>query len=384
MLVSEALRSVSNVAHLLRNRLVRILYISDRGKGGIKNHVQCLRRCLPANVVHYTIGEDEPFAGSSGHSFAEWKQIRRVVKTFQPDVIHLHTLPLLMCLYLKLFVRKPRFASLHTPGDRKPPLKERILHWLVKPTYYLPVSGVTWHGFQKWYKGVKGEVFFNPIEMPKAQLTVSGLQLAVGAEAQNSKLKTQNPVAEPQNSKLQTPNCNLIAGLIGRWADQKDWPSFAKVTSFVAQKLPSVAFWGVGVSQGEAENRLGNLSHHIAWKGFQANGREWIGKMDLFILTSKHEELPTVVLEAFLMKTAICGYIPRGGMTDILAFSNGALKSVFIEERDPQKLATIVQRLLEDEDLRQRVVEDGWQIVTKHFDARKNCKHLVEIYRRQM
>lgn len=344
---------------------MRVLFISDRGKGGIKNHVQCLRRCLPKGVEHYTIGEDEPFAGSSGHSFAEWKQIRRVVKTFQPDVIHLHTLPLLMCLYLKLFVRKPRFVSLHTPGDRKPPLKERILHWLVKPAYYLPVSSVTWQGFQKWYKGVKGEVFFNPIEIPKAQLTVSGLQLAVGA-AQNPKPKTQNS--------------NLIAGLIGRWADQKDWSSFAKVTSLVAQKLPSVSFWGVGVSQEEAEEHLENLSRHIEWKGFQSNGREWIGKMDVFVLTSKHEELPTVVLEAFLMKTAICGYIPRGGMTDILAFSNGALKEVFIEDRDPEKLATIVQRLLEDAPLRQRVIEDGWQIVTKHFDARKNCKKLVEIY----
>ncbi len=37
--------------------MMRVLHISDCGKGGIKNHVQCLRRCLPEGVVHYTIGE---------------------------------------------------------------------------------------------------------------------------------------------------------------------------------------------------------------------------------------------------------------------------------------------------------------------------------------
>ena len=156
---------------------------------------------------------------------------------------------------------------------------------------------------------------------------------------------------------------------------------FAQVTNLVSQKLSSVKCWGVGVKEEEARQQLGDLSSHIEWMGFQSNGREWIRRMDVFVLTSKHEELPTVVLEAFLMKTAICGYIPRGGMTDILAFSTGALKEVFIEERNPEKLAAIVQRLLEDEDLRQRVIEDGWQIVTNHFDARRNCKHLIEIYK---
>lgn len=345
---------------------MRILYISDRGKGGIKNHVQCLRQSLPEGVEHYTIGEDEPFAGTSGHSFAEWKQIRRVIKTFKPDVIHLHTLPLLMCLYIKLFVRVPCFVSLHTPGDVKPPFKDRILHWLIRPAYYLPVSSVTWEGFKKWFKGVIGEPFFNPIQIPDHE-----------TEA-NDELRITNYEV---NDELGKGGKGLVAGLIGRWADQKDWPSFAKVTSLLAPQMPQVTFWGVGVDKAEAESYLGELANHVEWKGFQTNGREWTAKMDLFILTSKHEELPTVVLEAFLMKTAICGYIPRGGMSDILAFSNGALKEVFIEERNPEKLAAIVQRLLADADLRQRVIEDGWKIVTQHFDAKKNCKKLIEIYK---
>ena len=54
---------------------MRILYISDRGKGGIKNHVKCLLASLKGvdGVETYCIGEDESFPRKRGHDFTEWK-----------------------------------------------------------------------------------------------------------------------------------------------------------------------------------------------------------------------------------------------------------------------------------------------------------------------
>lgn len=340
---------------------MRILYVSDRQKGGIKNHVQCLRRCLPEDVEHYTIGEDEPHAGKNGHDIREFFQIRRVIKSFRPDIVHFNGLPLFMAIYVKFFTKLPSIISLHTPYDVKIGFGTWFRNWLMRKSYFLPVSGPTWRGFKRYFPKARGEVFFNPIEIPADQ-----------------KIPDSN-VGETAASQRNEP---FVAGLVGRYADQKDWPAFAEVTKRVSQKKAGVCFWGVGVSAEEAKSELGDLSKHIDWKGFQANGREWVGKMDLFVLTSKHEQLPTVVLEAFMMKTAICGYIPKGGTSDILSFSNGALKEVFIEERDPDKLAAIVLRLVEDDELRRRVIEDGWQIVTRHFDAMKNCRgQLVEVYK---
>jgi glycosyltransferase involved in cell wall biosynthesis len=156
-----------------------------------------------------------------------------------------------------------------------------------------------------------------------------------------------------------------VIGAIGRNADPKDWPSFHRVVDKVYAANPKIEVWNLGE------------------EGFCNNANERIKDMDLFVMTSKHEELPTTVLECFANKTAICGFIPRGGMSDILSFSNGALKEVFIEQRDTDKLAEIVLRLLKDDDLRQRVVEDGWQIVNGYFDAMKNCRRqLLNIYRR--
>lgn len=105
--------------------------------------------------------------------------------------------------------------------------------------------------------------------------------------------------------------------------------------------------------------------------------------MDVFVMTSKHEELPTTLLECFMMKTAACGFIPIGGVSDILDFSSGPLKEVFIRERDTSRLADIVMSLLNDDKKRRAVIEDGWQIAKRYFDAEKNCRgQLMDVYKR--
>lgn len=313
---------------VIMEKNMRILFISDRGDGGIKRHVQCLRSCLPQEVEHYTIGEDEPFAGKSGHDVKEFAQICCVIRKFKPDIVHFHTPNFLMALGARVLGCK-LVCSWHTPTNRKMGLGARAFFWLLgKDCYFLPVSSATWEGLKKWLPYAKGEVFYNPMRVDSRNGSRTGKK--------------------------------RVIGMVGRNADQKDWPSFHKVA-----------------------DRVGVEAWNLGEKEFCSNAREKIGQMTVFVMTSKHEQLPTTMLECFLMKTAICGFIPEGGTSDVLQYSNGALKEVFIKERSCEKLAAIVKRLLTDEELRNRVVEDGWQILTNHFDAEKNCRgQLMEIYRR--
>ena len=177
--------------------------------------------------------------------------------------------------------------------------------------------------------------------------------------------------------------CKKVIGTVGRRAEVKDWPAYVKLSSNVSKDVPPFEFWGVGVSAEEAKAEFGTDADCIQWKGLQPNGREWISKMDLFVMTSKHEQLPTVVLECFAERTPICGFIPDGGMHEILSFSSGPLKEAFIKDRDISRLAEIVVDLMTDETKRKAVVEDGWRILKEHFAAEKLVPgKLMEIYRR--
>ena len=319
---------------------MRILYISDRANGGILRHVKCLRECLPHKVITYQVGHggDEEFAGRNGHDLREFCQIRRVIKKFKPDVVHFHIPVLLMVLYIRFFTKIPIVRSWHTPTSGKEGLKRKFMRWLFgKKCYYLPVSKQTWAGLRKWESSLKGEVFFNPLNLAHYHLEVF-----------------------KEGCKGKRP----VVGMVGRNAEQKDWPSFHRVEFDVKTEMPDVEF----VNGGECE---------------PCNGLSEIKRMDVFVMTSKHEELPTTLLECFALGTAVCGFIPVGGVSDILAFSSGPLKEVFIKERDTARLAKIVSSLLRDEAKRKAVMEDGWQILINHFDAHKNCHgQLLEIYGR--
>lgn len=307
---------------------MRVLFISDRNPGGIVTHVRTLLSCLRAEGVEcYAIGEDEPFAGTSGHDWREWAQIRRLVKTFKPQVIHFHIPNLVMAFYARFFTRCKIVCSWHTPTSGKMRSGERLFCQILgKRGFYLPVSRTTYEGMERQICRMKGEVFYNPLQIGTL------------------KAKTR------QN----------VVGMVGRNAQVKDWPSFHRVVDILG-----VEGWNIGEEM------------------IVPNARDKIGEMALYLLTSFSEEMPTVVLECFAERTPICGFIPKGGMKEILSYSNGALKEVFIEDRDCTKLAEIARRILGDRKLQERLVEDGWQILTNHFDAEKNCRgQLMDIYRR--
>ena len=339
---------------------MKILYVINTGLvGGLQRHVMCLMESLKgvADTAVAINTEYDPalvpmfeerglkvyrLRGRSGHDWRIAGRFRSILNDFKPDVIHAHGLPLFCLVHLCLFRRRiPVLHSLHTPP--KKPRRSEFFKWKMlekRVNYWLPVSSVTWADFQKWHSGVKGEVFLNPLRLEAFR--------------------------EPVFDKLANgwKGSNPVVGMVGRNADQKDWPSFHKVERLVRERRPDVIFANAG------EEKF-------------CDGMEEIRKMDLFVMTSKHEQLPTTVLECFAIGTPVCGFLPDGGVRDILTFSNGAVSETFLSERSCEKLAQLVLTLLNDAGRRSRLAKDGWSICANHFDATKNCRgQLMDIYRR--
>ena len=303
------------------------------------------------------------------------------------------------------------FSSIHTPsGAVKVAFDRAVLNWAVEPCYWLPVSGANWRSFKTRYPKARGEVFFNPVRIGEGaelekRVGVGGRELEkrVGGRERElerrvgvggEELELNNPTIQQSNNPTisnQTikQSNNFIVGMVGRNADQKDWPSFHKVEELVKGQfsgclISDSLIEGAGKSNNPKSNNqtIPSVEFLNAGEHSLCDGRAAIRKMDLFLMTSKHEELPTTVLECFMERTPICGFIPRGGMEDILELSNGPLREVFIKERDCGKLADIVMDLLAHPKKRQALVEDGWQILEGHFDAEKNVRgRLMEIYK---
>lgn len=74
-----------------------------------------------------------------------------------------------------------------------------------------------------------------------------------------------------------------------------------------------------------------NLSKSIHLLGFQSNPYKWLRKADLFVLASKHEGMPNVLIEALALNVPVLILSHPGGTIDVL-------KELGIENRFVQEL----------------------------------------------
>ncbi len=353
--------------------------------GGLERHVQCLAQALPKDVASLicVTGQDGAaseamreaglrvvvLGGRSGHDPRLFWRFRKVMRDFRPDVVHAHSLALFASVYLKWCSRVPLIMSLHTPAEHRT-MKDGVYRLFAKrPAYYLPVSAETWRGYQKVFPEAKGEVLFNPL------------------------LRASIPPKDAGyvRRELGLPDDVPVVGAIGRFSPPKNWFGFLDVAQRLLSRNARMHMVAVGdgpqwadvrakwdeMTQGQCE-----LAQRLHWLGNRQDAKPLMGGMDVFLFLSHHEELPTVLLEAFAMKTPVVGNLPRGGTKEVLAL-NDKESAWLLAAFDAEQIARNVETLLCDKARAQSMVDTGRAILEAHFDAETICHtQLMDVYQR--
>ena len=108
---------------------------------------------------------------------------------------------------------------------------------------------------------------------------------------------------------------------IGRFTEQKDQITLLKSLYYLKDKIK---FEAIIVGKGIEKNNLlnfikeNNLEKHVSILNFLKNPYPIIKQSDLFILSSKYEGLPNVLLEALVLKKVIISSNCRTGPNEIL------------------------------------------------------------------
>ena len=102
---------------------------------------------------------------------------------------------------------------------------------------------------------------------------------------------------------------NFKLGTIGRLVPGKNYPTMLKAVAKIVDVDPTVKFFVVG--GGSSEQALIkvckdlNIENNVIWLGRTEHIREFLSKIDLFILPSKYEGFGLVLLEAMVAKKPI-------------------------------------------------------------------------------
>jgi len=171
-----------------------------------------------------------------------------------------------------------------------------------------------------------------------------------------------------------------LIGYVGRFHPEKGVRYLIEATSLLSHQTNNFRVVLVGdgsetsyLKQLVREHSLQNL---IFFLGPRTDIAEILRRLDILVLPSTEEGLPTIVLEAFasgvpVVATAVGGTpeVNRHGETGFL-----------VPPADPIQLAHFVQTLLRDEPLRKRFGVNARKLVEEKFKAERAFKETLQAY----
>ncbi len=309
----------------------------------------------------------------NGHDVQIFGRFRKVLQEYQPDLIHSHVMSLYIRIYLSLRARAlPVISTIHGVADPAKDLSQRLRahsgRWLdyffqVNEKAVLMISTAVQQTLEGNSPKFKSRVLYNPVSLEAVP------------DRESIWLKTE----------IGVPATTPLVGFIGRLAGVKDLPAFLQATRLVLEKCPGYHFVIVGDGPDECyknSDLMRGLESNVHWLGYRTDAKRIMAALDLFVLTSFREGMPSVLLEAFSVRTPVVGFVSPGGVQEVSDLSKQYTNGVadFVEGRDVQKLAHSIQSILEDHSNPSPTVCNAYHLVEKLFDVRVVGAQLVDMY----
>ena len=322
-----------------------------------------------AGVRSYALGMPH------GHALRILPRFRRVLDDFRPDVVHAHSMSLMVRLCLGIFRRDiPVVRTRHgIPDFRGGVAKKTLRDWLDelvdrtfpgKPRQEIFIS----RGVAADNGRPDATVAYNPVRFDPA-----------AAAPRTNALRTLLGLA------ADTP----VVGTACRVAPQKKPHEFVRVMCEVLKAVPP----GHAVVCGTARDpdymrpllRLvdeAGVGDRFHWLGYRADAAKLTAELDCFVTTSATEGMPTALLEAMAAKTPIAFMRGKGGLVDLdeLNRDEGPFAAVVDADDVPGMARDVVWLLGHPDEARARA-ERAFAVGARHFDVGAVAAQLVAVYR---
>ena len=219
--------------------------------------------------------------------------------------------------------------------------------------------------FQKEFKkkfSIKADLIYNPLN--KTEII------------KKSKINKKNLIPFFNNNKFKIIN-------IARLTDQKDQLTLIKALDLIVKKIDfRMLIIGYGVNKNILKKKIKyyKLNKSIKIIDIRYNPFPYLSKSDLFILSSRFEGLPNVILEAQALKKYVISSNCPTGPKEILM--NGKLGSLF-NVGDYKKLASIIIDYHKSKKKYQRSIELAYKNLDR-FDYELNCKKYLSLIKKYL
>lgn len=191
-------------------------------------------------------------------------------------------------------------------------------------------------------------------------------------------------VPDAAETQLLEPRTDLKILFVGRLVQQKRSELFIKMAWRLKRDLPKIDVTFQIVGDGPLRSNLEKLrrdyglsSDEMLFSGEQSDMTRIYRRSDILVLTSEHEGMPNVVLEAMTFGIPVVA-TRVGGVPEILSENSGIL----VDASDFNGLVDATKKLILNPELRRNLGRHGRDYVAKNHSFEYLQKRLVEIYQK--
>jgi len=170
-----------------------------------------------------------------------------------------------------------------------------------------------------------------------------------------------------------------VVGTVLRFSAEKRPRLWAEIAERIARALPDAHFLMVGdgfLRPGIARRARGELAGRLHVVGYEMQALAAIASMDLFLLTSRVEGLPNVLIEAQALGVPVVT-TAAGGAVETLAHGRTGW---ILADDNPVAAAETIVRLLDDKAWLQRASAEAPEFVRERFSVERMLDETLRVY----
>jgi glycosyltransferase involved in cell wall biosynthesis len=185
-----------------------------------------------------------------------------------------------------------------------------------------------------------------------------------------------NGVPDIAVEPVRRPRPGAIVGAAGRFEPQKGFDVLLRAFRDVEDATLVLIGDGSEREQLRSLARSLELDDRVVWQDWSDDVRSYLPAFDVFVLPSRFEGFPLVVLEALLAETAVIA-TNVGSVAEAVRHEKTGL---LVPVDDDAALAAAMRRLLADADLRRSLGRRGRRLVLDRFTAQHMARSFQALY----
>jgi glycosyltransferase involved in cell wall biosynthesis len=195
---------------------------------------------------------------------------------------------------------------------------------------------------------------------------------------------TPNRTADDVRNEFGLSSHDPVIGTAGRMVPVKGYDLLLKAAGIIVEQKPAVRFLiaGDGPERAALEKKCRDmhLGDQVQFIGFRDDITDIINCLDLFVMSSLHEGIPMILLEAMaLRKPVVCTSV--GGMKEVVEDN---VSGLLVEPGDANRLAGSCLNVLDDSELRLKLGTAARKRISDEFSTGTQKERLMSVYRNLM